>query len=636
MDRLNSVIKGDMPNVRINFANAHRADLLKKKRESIKQTEKNLNNYLNGNYYEKMKPNASSIGAYLRPSFNALQSSTPITNSIKSGGCKCDGYGRVNNSIFQKALNQRKEFYETQRQLKDGLNVVKEEAEPSLVKSDKKKELVKLEQLISELETEIKDGQWEDIDLKDVRAIYNEIKKNGYNAETEELYGHYIRLLVITGFRERLQALSKQLFKESIYNSVLKSILLLMVFIGTQNQPLADRKVIVNEENKKINKTKNIDDFTQLFESFREKYNIRTVENEVDPMVREIDIDAREKRDVSKLKEGTKKKRVAESAIEAEQIIENEVDRYNRMKDRLSRDQILDLIDNISAQLNVKGVNKKLAIDVNLNDDADLNPENIDFEDLPNRFAMKILNDMHREHQEADDANEEELMMQFRDQVQTFYNLGYVGNDDEVEHDGAVFPIEAVINQVGDDLDEQRQNDRNEALEQLRVLLEEYYNADDNEEEADVMTELLETTRQMYLEGKVDKADVLERGVSVGQLLRRRERARGDDEDDEDEEFNEFFGIERLRNLRNKQQCENLLHEKITDRCRNLNDLFNNGSFDDVECLIDYIDFGKDRQFTTGRSRLKMFKNMRSTSIVDEIYERLQDRMQEMNEADEF
>lgn len=583
-----------------------------------------------------MKPNASSIGAYLRPSFNALQSSTPITNSIKSGGCKCDGYGRVNNSIFQKALNQRKEFFETQRQLKDGLNVVKEEAEPSLVKSDKKKELVKLEQLISELETEIKDGQWEDIDLKDVRAIYNEIKKNGYNAGTEELYGYYIRLLVITGFRERLQALSKQLFKESIYNSVLKSILLLMVFIGTQNQPLADRKVIVNEENKKINKTKNIDDFTQLFESFREKYNIRTVENEVDPMVREIDIDAREKRDVSKLKEGTKKKRVAESALEAERIIKDEVDRYNRMKDRLSRDQILDLIDNISAQLNVKGVNKKLAIDVNLNDDADLNPENIDFEDLPNRFAMKILNDMYREYQEADDEDEEELMIQFRDQVQTFYNLGYVRNDDEVEHDGARVRIRAVINEIGDNLDEQRRNDKNEALEQLRVLLEEYYNADNNEEEEDVMTELLETTRQMYLEGKVDKADILEQGVSVGQLLRRRERARGDDEDDEDELFNEFFGIERLRNLRNKQQYENLLHEKITYRYRNLNDLFNNGSFDDIEFLIDYIDFGKDRQFITGRSRLKMFKNIRSTSIVDEIYERLQDRLEEINEADEF
>lgn len=31
MDRLNSIIKGDMPNVRINFANAYRADLLKKK-----------------------------------------------------------------------------------------------------------------------------------------------------------------------------------------------------------------------------------------------------------------------------------------------------------------------------------------------------------------------------------------------------------------------------------------------------------------------------------------------------------------------------------------------------------------------------------------------------------------------------
>lgn len=355
-------LRGDKPTNRFNFANNSRMEILKRAKQAININKNKKIRNDKGAFYPLNKPKQIPVGSFLRMPPTALS----INNySIQKGG------GRYTQNIrnkFTNLLGKRKEQFETRALAKQGLTPIKE-AKTTETKSS----LVNLNMMIDEIETEISDGRWEDIDLKQVRGIFNEIKKVGYDMNVEEITNYRIRLGAITRFHDYLEDQGEELFKETIYYGIFSSILLLMVFQGTINLQKKERTIIINDEIKVISKLESFNQIINLFDDYRVRFNIPSVRRQAEARMNDTfdELPRKERRLRDKIDDITNKTK-AEIAFEANNKIAELAD---------EKDPDSETVRKIISATKTEGVNKKKKIPTKYG--------KVKIEDLPRKLAME-------------------------------------------------------------------------------------------------------------------------------------------------------------------------------------------------------------------------------------------------------
>ena len=354
-------LRGDKPNKRFDFANNSRMEILKRAREalSINKNKKMRND--KGAFYPFNRPKQIPQGSLIRMPPTALS----INNySIQGGG----RYTQNIRNKFTNLLSQKKEQFETRALAKQGLTPIKEAK-----KTEAKSSLVNLNMMIDELETEISDGRWEDIDLKQVRGIFNEIKKVGYDMNVEEITNYRIRLGAITRFHDYLNDQGEELFKDTIYYGIFSSILLLMVFQGTINLQKKERTIIINNEIKVISKLESFNEIIDVFDDYRVRFNIPSVRRQAEARMNDAfdELPRKERRLRDKIEDITNKTK-AEIAFEA-------INKIAELADEEDADS--ETVRKMISAMTTEGVNSKKKIPTKYG--------KVKIEDLPRKLAIE-------------------------------------------------------------------------------------------------------------------------------------------------------------------------------------------------------------------------------------------------------